>query len=534
MRRHPRRGTVGVISLVAAGAVATVALVASRAGAPDLAAYVPLPGLLALVAAVLAGVGAGLTLARPRRDDRAALRVLSWWWVLAGVVLIVVSMWSATAVLLFLADTAPDASKRVEMRLDAVKTGLTVGAGAVGLVALLLGVRRQWLGERTQAYQEYDAGERRVTELYTKAADQLGHDKAAVRLAGLYALERVAQDNPEHRQTVVDVICAYLRMPPPSAVPGEAEPAGREETIDPQELQVRATAQVILRNHLRWSRSEPVRPVTFWPDIDVDLTGAWLVKLGFVDCRMRRAGFGGARFEGFARFDRAVFEGVAVFGGAVFSGRAAWGEANYKAGFEGAVFKDEAAFRQAVFALRADFRGVTFEREAFFNRAVFRDRALFRGTTFEGVVLFGDAVFEDEAVFRQATFAGGTSFGEAVFTTAPAFWEATVREAPAGRRSWPDGWREAARDDGSGTAHLVREVRENRGNRDDSQSGDDGPGTPDLVFEDPEDPEDPENPEDRADSRSGEPAARTGDGGRGADRIRTDDQDAGHARSAGS
>ncbi|WP_440098436.1 pentapeptide repeat-containing protein [Streptosporangium sp. H16] len=538
MRRHPRRGTVGVISLVAAGAVATVALVASRAGAPDLAAYVPLPGLLALVAAVLAGVGAGLTLARPRRDDRAALRVLSWWWVLAGVVLIVVSMWSATAVLLFLSDTAPDASKRVEMRMDAVKTGLTVGAGAVGLVALLLGVRRQWLGERTQAYQEYDAGERRVTELYTKAADQLGHDKAAVRLAGLYALERVAQDNPEHRQTVVDVICAYLRMPPAPAAPGEAEPADREETIDPQELQVRATAQVILRNHLRWSASEPVRPATFWPDIDVDLTGAWLVKLGFVDCRMRRAGFGGARFDGFARFDRAVFGGVAVFGGAVFSGRAAWGEANYKAGFEGAVFKDESVFRQAVFALRADFRGVTFEREAFFNRAVFRDRALFRGTTFEGTVLFGDAMFEDEAVFRQATFAGGTSFGETVFTTAPAFWEATVREAPAGRRSWPAGWREAARDDGSGTAHLVREASENqekRENPDDSRPGDDGPGTAHLVLEDSEILEDSEDPEGREDSRPGEPAAaRTGDGGRGADRIRTDGQDAGHVRSAGS
>ncbi|MEU8382926.1 pentapeptide repeat-containing protein [Streptosporangium sp. NPDC048865] len=499
MRRYPRRGAVGVISLVAAVAVAAAAVVAGRAGAPDLAAYVPLPGLLALVAAVLAGVGAGLTLARPRRDDRAALRVLSWWWVLAGVVLIVVSMWSATAVLLFLADTAPDATKRVEMRLDAVKTGLTVGAGAVGLVALLLGVRRQWLGERTQAYQEYDADERRVTELYTKATDQLGHDKAAVRLAGLHALERVAQGNPEHRQTVVDVICAYLRMPPVPAAPVDGEPGGREEAIDPQELQVRATAQGILRNHLRWSRSEPVRPVTFWPDIDLDLTGAWLVKSAFVDCRMREARFGGVRFEGFARFDRAVFEGVAVFGGTLFAGRAAWEEANYKAGFEGAVFKDEVMFREAVFALRADFREVVFERTVFFDRAVFKDRALFRGTVFEGTALFGATAFEDEAVFRRAVFGGGTAFAEAVFATAPAFWEATTREVAGVRRSWPAGWREEAPlDDGSGTAPLVHEVLadgEGGGDREDSSSGDDGSGATRPVPEGGEDVEDVEHPD---------------------------------------
>ena len=34
-----------------------------------------------------------------------------------------------------------------------------------------------------------------------------------MRLAGLYALERLGKANPEHRQTIVDVLCAYLRMP---------------------------------------------------------------------------------------------------------------------------------------------------------------------------------------------------------------------------------------------------------------------------------------------------------------------------------
>lgn len=62
----------------------------------------------------------------------------------------------------------------------------TVGAGTGGIVALVLARRRQWSTEQADEHARHDADERRITELYTKAADQLGSDKAAVRLAGLY------------------------------------------------------------------------------------------------------------------------------------------------------------------------------------------------------------------------------------------------------------------------------------------------------------------------------------------------------------
>ena len=102
-------------------------------------------------------------------------------------------------------------------RLDAVRTAASIIVDTGGAAALLLAARRQRATELGLAQQhlaadraEHDATERRITELYAKAADQLGSPKAPVRLAGLYALERLAQDNPRHRQTVVNVICAYL------------------------------------------------------------------------------------------------------------------------------------------------------------------------------------------------------------------------------------------------------------------------------------------------------------------------------------
>src|SRR6516225_11958430 len=55
---------------------------------------------------------------------------------------------------------------------------------------------------------------RTLNERFATAAGQLGSDKPpAVRLAGVYAMAGLADDWEANRQTCVDVLCAYLRMP---------------------------------------------------------------------------------------------------------------------------------------------------------------------------------------------------------------------------------------------------------------------------------------------------------------------------------
>jgi hypothetical protein len=56
---------------------------------------------------------------------------------------------------------------------------------------------------------------RTLNERFATAAEQLGSDEPAVRLAGVYAMAGLADDwkEKENRQTCVDVLCAYLRMP---------------------------------------------------------------------------------------------------------------------------------------------------------------------------------------------------------------------------------------------------------------------------------------------------------------------------------
>jgi pentapeptide repeat protein len=179
-------------------------------------------------------------------------------------------------------------------RLDAVRTAGAVVVGTGGAIALLLAARRQRSTELTLQHQqeiaeraEHDASERRITELYTKAADQFGSDRAPVRLAGIYALARLGETTESQRQTIVNVVCAYLRMP-------FAEPQDAEAR---QEKQVRRAALEILYSHRR-----PDRPDAFWAvAIDLDeanLNEALLHNADFAGASLFRATLDQAELSG--------------------------------------------------------------------------------------------------------------------------------------------------------------------------------------------------------------------------------------------
>jgi hypothetical protein len=242
-----------------------------------------------------------------------------------GAGLLVVAGIAATLLLTLLGGGRPEDSAR----LDALRTAANIVVGTGGAAALLLAARRQRSAELDLAQKDHDATERRVTEMYSKAADQLGSDKAPVRLAGLYALERLAGGYAPHRQTIVNVFCAYLRMPFDPEAEGTAE-----------ELQVRKAAQRILLLHLRPGSVEQPGEA-FWPDVDLDFSGASLHGLTLTHCSIRSivcyettfrelTSFRGTEFRTRADFNKAEFEGRADFRGTIFGGE--------HGGFNGAVF----------------------------------------------------------------------------------------------------------------------------------------------------------------------------------------------------
>lgn len=308
---------------------------------------------------------------------------------------------------------------------DLVKLAFGVVAGAGALVALVVAYRRQRVDE-DGALRD---ATRLHTERFTTAVSQLGEESAAVRLGGVHALAGLADDAPtrELRQTCIDVLCAYLRLPytPESDLPDDATEA-RHTYLALRE--VRHTTIRLIRDHLR---------------LPHDHQHSWQGhKFDFTNVAFDGGDLGGAVFSGGAvHFHGAVFYGRAVnFSGAVFSGAtvnfggaAHLGGADFSGGtvnFSGAVFSGGTVnFNQATFSGGT----VNFGEAVFCGGTVNFDRAVFSG----GPVHFRNAQFSGGTIdFRSAKFSGGAvSFGGAVFSDGTVHFEG--QSSPAARStSW--------------------------------------------------------------------------------------------------
>ncbi|MFC8661344.1 pentapeptide repeat-containing protein [Streptomyces sp. NPDC057199] len=320
------------------------------------------------------------------------------------------------------ADQKPPKPVNVNDVLKATVTALTlVGAVLAGLYAY----RKQLLSEG----DAHRADASQLADRYTTAAEQLGHDQAAVRLAGVYALARLADDWEEQRQVCIDVLCAYLRIP--------YQPDPTQADHKAGEREVRWTIIRVIRSHLL----DPTEPTT-WCTYTLDFTDATFdggdlshgLFLGTVD-------FGGAQFsggtfrfsgadfsDGTVDFDSADFSGGTVdFRGADFSGGTVhFRGATFTGGtvdFSGATFTDGTVrFDGAEFSGgTVNFRDAEFSGDAVdFTIAEFSDGTVnFSGATFSGGTFrFDGATFSGGTVhFRDAEFCGGTvDFSRATFS----------------------------------------------------------------------------------------------------------------------
>lgn len=359
-------------------------------------------------------------------------------------------------------------------RLESVRTVGTIVLGAGGAIALLLAARRQQtaeqdlvtkrhdlrLRERANDDARHDAEQRRISNLYLKAVEQLGADKAPVRLAGLYALERLAQDNAGQRQTIVNVISAYLRMPYdlPHEEPTKAGDTHWEEyRACLQEREVRMTAQRILTSHLVLGDGDGSR---FWPDLDLDLSGAALIELKLHDCSLRNANFAratfvgqttllGIKFTGSTRFDNAEFLGEAWFAEAEFSDSTHFDSAVFHADarFDEASFLGATVFREAVFLRDARFNKTSFVGKVIFSDAVFQGDADFTGThladeaylpgvDFGRDARFIEVTFARDGWFLRVSFSGDTSFKDVEFNGNVRFVDCTLDGADYTPEEW--------------------------------------------------------------------------------------------------
>ena len=92
------------------------------------------------------------------------------------------------------------------------------------LTAIVVLVGLYWTSRRVLAAEETVrvaqnnvrvAEEGHITDRFTKAIAQLGDDKMAIRLGGIYALERIAKDSEKDHGPIMEVLTAYVREKAP-------------------------------------------------------------------------------------------------------------------------------------------------------------------------------------------------------------------------------------------------------------------------------------------------------------------------------
>ncbi len=327
-------------------------------------------------------------------------------WVVAPLALIVVGVLSFGlyhGVYGLLADAARSEKPPKPVNInDVIKTTVTVLTLAGAVLAGIYAYRKQLLSEG----DAHRADASQLADRYTTAAEQLGHDQAAVRLAGVYALARLADDWEEQRQVCIDVLCAYLRMP----YEPEDTAVGHKEG----EREVRLTIIRVICDHLQ----RPDAP-TSWCDHSFDFTGATFDGGDFSGAHFRHlALFRNANFShDDVHFSRATFSnGMTSFDNATFNGS--------NVSFHNATVSDGGmvTFNQATFSAgRILFGRVTLNdgNIDFYNATLSGGNIDFRYATLgEGDVTFHGAILNGGDVnFRGATLKGGNvDFSNARFS----------------------------------------------------------------------------------------------------------------------
>src|SRR5450759_1973717 len=109
--------------------------------------------------------------------------------------------------------TTPEAASGA--RTGPSRSNLAVQSGA--LVAGLAGAASTlWLNDHRRRHDQEELAQERdrvEEERFARAVELLGHDQAAVRVGAMHALAGLARSAAPRTQTVIDVLCAYLRQP---------------------------------------------------------------------------------------------------------------------------------------------------------------------------------------------------------------------------------------------------------------------------------------------------------------------------------
>ena len=311
-------------------------------------------------------------------------------------------------------------------------------------------------------------------ERYTKALEQLGDEKAHVRMGGVYTLVglvdewleeeaiRKYEDRLKEGQVIINNLCAYIRSPFTLATRydelNEDNPTSdgvykdnqQKFYIDKAELKAEADVRrgIIKEIHDRLQGPDANTP-GIWSDFEYDFSGStffYSIDLrnsyytksvtfrgstyqDWADFRgstyQEEAHFYGSTYQDWADFRGSTYGGEADFRNSTYQDWADFGGSTYQwAHFRSSIYQGRADFCDSTYQEEADFGGSTYQEEADFGGSTYQwanfsgstyQWANFSGSTYRGQAYFSDSTYRGQAHFRSSIYQGRADFGDSTY-----------------------------------------------------------------------------------------------------------------------
>lgn len=258
---------------------------------------------------------------------------------------------------------------------------------------------------------------------YAKAIEQLGDEKAPIRLGGVYTLVglvdewltdksiREVDDRSKEGQVIVNSLCSYLRALPPKTELSDLEKG--EYPSDEAEVRIAIVKEISARIDYNSN--------SHWSGFKYDLSNIFFFyPVNFSQCIFKHPTlFNDSYFAEGASFEGAVFNATTNFSGAVFRKKADFRKSYFKCTPSEAIIntlnKKDYSF------IANDFSKTTFMEGA---------NANFSQGEVHGDITFHESEFKEGITLSQRTFFESTSFTGAKFEKSTNFYATFVNSAP--------------------------------------------------------------------------------------------------------
>ena len=326
------------------------------------------------------------------------------------------------------------------------------------------------LKEQIRQFDENAFKERKAErrERYTKAVEQLGDEKAPVRMGGVYTLvglvdewleEKSLSDDERFKegQVIINNLCAYIRSPftlashynelseDAPSLEGIYKDKKEEFYVDKAILDSEADVRlsIIKEIHDRIQVPDKNTPGA-WSDFEYDFSGSiFFYSVDLTNSYYTKyVNFSGATYQGWADFRRSTYQGWANFRESTYQGEANFSESTYQgeADFRRSTYQGWANFSESTYQGWANFRRSTYQGWANFSESTYQGWANFCESTYQGWANFCESTYQGEADFRRSTYQGEADFRRSTYKSWANFRRSTYQGEANFRESTYQGW----------------------------------------------------------------------------------------------